>query len=66
MSLLLAVPSYAYVDPATTAMITQIAAGIFISAGVAFGVFRRKIVMFFKNRKVRRIGKKIEKESKKG
>jgi len=37
----------AYIDPATTAMLTQIIAGVFITLGVVFGVFRRKIIMFF-------------------
>lgn len=57
------ITAYAYVDPATTAMITQIVAGIFISAGVAFGVFRRKIILFFKNISVKRMKRKIEKEN---
>ena len=34
--------AYAYVDPATTAMVVQIVSGIFISLGIAFGVFRGK------------------------
>jgi len=55
----------AYVDPATTAMMTQIVAGIFITLGVAFGVFRHKIVLFFKNIGVKRTQRKIEKQNKK-
>ena len=58
-------PAYAYIDPATTAMVTQIVAGIFISAGVLFGVFRRKVIMFFKNLGVKRTQRKIEREIKK-
>ena len=58
-------PVYAYIDPATTAMITQIVAGIFISAGVAFGMFRQKIILFFKNVSVKRIQRKIEKQNRK-
>ena len=50
----------AYIDPATTAMVTQIVAGIFISAGVLFGVFRRKVILFFKNISVKRKQRKIE------
>ena len=53
----------AYIDPATTAMLTQIIAGVFISAGVVFGVFRRKIMMFFKNISIKRTKRKIEKEN---
>jgi len=54
----------AYIDPTTTAMLTQIIAGIFISLGLALGIFRQKVVMFFRNLKVMVIRKKIEKESK--
>ena len=55
----------AYIDPATTAMLTQIIAGVFITLGVVFGVFRRKIIMFFKNASVSRAKRKIEKQVKK-
>ena len=50
----------AYVDPSTTAMMAQIVAGIFISLGLAFGIFRQKIVLFFKNIHVKMLQKKIE------
>ena len=56
-------PVSAYIDPATTAMLTQIIAGIFITLGVTFGIFRRKIFMFFKNLSVKRTARKIEKEN---
>ena len=56
-------PASAYIDPATTAMITQIVAGIFISAGVLFGVFRRKVILFFKNISVKRTQRKIERRN---
>jgi uncharacterized protein YacL len=55
----------AYIDPATTAMLTQIIAGVFITLGVTFGIFRRKILMFFKNQSLKRTQRKIEKENKK-
>jgi len=54
----------AYIDPATTAMLTQIIAGAVITLGVVFGVFRRKIVMFFKNMSVNRAKRRIEKQAK--
>ena len=38
-----------YIDPASTALIWQILAGIFISLGVVLGVFWRKITTFFKS-----------------
>ena len=59
------IPVFAYIDPATTAMITQVVAGIFISLGVAFGVFRRKIVLFVKNLSIKRTQRKIEKQNRK-
>ena len=57
------IPASAYIDPATTAMVTQIVAGIFISAGVLFGVFRRKVILFFKNLSVKWAQRKIERQS---
>ena len=63
--LYLTTPASAYIDPATTAMLTQIVAGVFITLGVVFGVFRRKIIMFFKNMSVNRTKKKIEKQAEK-
>jgi hypothetical protein len=63
--LLLTAPASAYIDPATTAMLTQIIAGVFITLGVVFGVFRRKIILFFKNMSVNRAKRKIERESNK-
>jgi len=38
-----------YIDPASTALIWQVLAGIFISLGVVFGVFWKKITTFFKS-----------------
>jgi len=61
--LLLTTKASAYIDPATTAMLTQIIAGVFITLGVVFGVFRRKIILFFKNMSVNRTKKKIEREA---
>ena len=55
----------AYIDPATTAMLTQIIAGVFITLGVMAGVFRRKIILFFKNMSVNRTKRKIEKQAEK-
>jgi hypothetical protein len=62
---LMAMPVHAYVDPSTTAILTQIIAGVFISLGVVFAVFRQKIVIFFKNIKVKIIKKRIEKANRK-
>jgi hypothetical protein len=61
--MLLTTKAHAYIDPATTAMLTQILAGVLITLGVVFGVFRQKIIMFFKNISVKRTKKKIEREN---
>ena len=58
----LTIPVSAYIDPATTAMLTQIIAGVFITLGVVFGIFRRKIILFFKNMSVKRAKSKIERQ----
>ena len=47
-----------YIDPASTALIWQILAGIFISLGVVFGIFWRKISTFFKSLWVKLFRKK--------
>ena len=65
ISMFLTIPVSAYIDPATTAMLTQIIAGVFITLGVVFGVFRRKIILFFKNKSVNRLKRKIEKQAEK-
>ena len=62
VSMLCSISALAYIDPATTAMMTQIIAGVVITLGVTFGVFRRKIFMFFKNLSVKSTQKKILKE----
>jgi len=56
---------FAYIDPSTTAMLTQIIAGALISLGLMIGIFRQKIILIFKNFKVKRLQKKIERENKK-
>jgi len=61
--LLLTTTASAYIDPATTAMLTQIIAGVLITLGVVFGVFRRKIIIFFKNMSINRTKRKIEKQA---
>jgi len=65
INMFLVLEVHAYIDPATTAMVTQIVAGVFISIGVAFTVFRHKIVLFFKKLNVKRLQKNIEKQNRK-
>lgn len=47
-SLLFTINASAYIDPGTTMLLTQFIAGAVISMGIVFGVWRRKIVGFFK------------------
>ncbi len=54
-----------YIDPASTALIWQILAGIFISLGVVFGVFWRRITTFFKSLWVKLFRKKNGQENEK-
>jgi len=52
-----------YIDPATTAMVTQIVAGVVISVGVAIGLFWRRIALFFQNARIKRTQRSIEKQT---
>jgi len=61
-SLLFTTTASAYIDPATLAMLTQIFAGIFITLGVVFGVFRSKITLFFSNLRIKMKQRKIERQ----
>ena len=56
---------HGYIDPATTAMITQIVAGIVISIGVTCAIFRNRIVLFFRNINIKLTQKKVQKENRK-
>ena len=47
-----------YIDPASTALIWQILAGVFITIGVVFAIWWRKITTFFKSILVKIFGKK--------
>lgn len=55
MVLLLAVPTFAYLDPGTVTYVVSMIAGLFIAGGAALAIFRRKIKLFFQN-----LGKKKE------
>ncbi len=54
-----------YIDPATTSYILQIAAGAVIAVGASVGIFWKKIVLWFKNKKNQAIENKIKREAKK-
>ncbi len=55
-------PVYAYIDPAASAYILQVLAGIVIAGGVSVGVFWKKIRLFFKESKLKRLEKSLEKK----
>lgn len=64
-TLALSSTAFAYIDPAATSYIVQIVAGVVIAGGVAVGVFWKKIRMFFKNIKMKRLEKSLTKKAEK-
>lgn len=58
-------PVYAYIDPATSSYVIQIVAGIVIAAGATVGIFWKKIKLFFKEQKIKRLEKKLTAEAEK-
>jgi len=63
--LMLSRTALAYIDPATTSYIIQIVAGVFIACGAMIGIFWKKIRLFFRNIKMKRLEKKLLKEAEK-
>jgi DUF1365 family protein len=63
--LMFSTTAFAYIDPATTSYLIQIIAGVVISCGVVVGVFWKKIRLFFKNRKIASLEKKLTREAQK-
>lgn len=57
--------AFAYLDPATTSYLIQIIAGVFIAIGAVFGIFWKKIKLFFTNQKMKALEKKLTKEAEK-
>lgn len=51
-----------YIDPASTAIIWQIIAGIFIALGAILGIWWKKITTFIKSSWVKMFGSKKKKE----
>lgn len=62
---MLSTTAYAYIDAASTGYIVQIIAGVFIACGVTIGVFWKKIKLAFKNAKMKRLEKSLEKKAEK-
>jgi hypothetical protein len=57
MMLLFSLTAFAYLDPGTVTYVVSMIAGLFIAGGAALAIFRRKIVLFFRN-----LGKKNTKQ----
>lgn len=64
-TIMLSTTAHAYVDPAAASYIIQILAGVVIAAGVAVGVFWKKIKMFFKNMKMKNLEKSLSRKGEK-
>ncbi|MDL2225441.1 hypothetical protein LJC20_04510 [Eubacteriales bacterium OttesenSCG-928-M02] len=64
-SMVLIRPAQAYLDPAATSYIIQIVAGVFIAVGAFFGIFWKKIRLFFRNSRNKALEKKLVAEAKK-
>lgn len=50
-AVMLAPTCYAYIDPATTSYVIQIAAGVVIALGTAIGIYWNKLKRLFKKKK---------------
>lgn len=46
---LMIAPVFAYLDPGTVSYVVSMIAALFIAAGAALAIFRRKIKLFFQN-----------------
>ena len=58
MMVLFTASAFAYLDPGTLSYVLSMIAGLFIAAGAAIAIFRRKIKLFFQN-----LGKKERDEA---
>jgi len=62
-TMLFSTTAFAYIDPATTSYLIQVIAGVFIGAGAVIGIFWKKIRLFFRNKKLEHLEKKLTKEA---
>ena len=53
----------AYLDAAATSYIIQIISGVVIACGVTVGIFWKKIRLFFRKQKMKRLEKKLAKKA---
>ena len=63
LSLFLMMESLAYLEPATVSYILQFVSFILITAGIAVGVFWKKIRLFFRNIKMKLLEKKLKNQA---
>ena len=62
-TVMLSSTALAYIDPAATSYIVQIVAGVLIAFGVTVGIFWKKIRVFFKNLKIKRLEKSLTRKA---
>jgi hypothetical protein len=62
-TIMLSTTAHAYLDPAATSYIIQIVAGVVIACGAFVGIFWKKIRLFFRNRKMKRLEKSLTKKA---
>lgn len=62
-TLLFSTTAHAYLDPAATSYLIQIIAGVFIACGAFVGVFWKKIRLYFRNQKLKRLERKLTKNN---
>ncbi len=65
LSVMLSTTAYAYIDSAATSYIIQIIAGVVIAFGVTVGIFWKKIKLFFRNKRIKRLERSISKKAEK-
>ena len=63
--LMLSGSALAYIDPAATSYLIQIVAGLFITAGVVFGIFWKKIRLFFRGLRLKMLERKLTQQAEK-
>ncbi|MFA5675933.1 MAG: hypothetical protein WDA65_05340 [Christensenellales bacterium] len=63
ITIMLSGTAHAYIDPAAGGYIVQIIAGVVIACGVTIGVFWKKIKLFFRDKKMKRLEKSLAKKA---
>ncbi|MDO5111451.1 MAG: hypothetical protein Q4E65_04000 [Clostridia bacterium] len=55
--------THAYLDPATTSYVIQAVTGVFIALGAVVGIFWKRIKLFFRDKKMKALEKKLTREA---